>query len=75
MMKRMKICAFCGTEFVPNCGTQRYCCEECAAKAKQQRKVRQRDFLMDATPLMDIQSAEYLSFSKAALMMFAPICV
>ena len=69
MMKRMKICAFCGAEFVPNCGTQRYCCEECAAKAKQQRKVRQRDFLRAATPLMDIQSAEYLSFSKAALLM------
>ena len=69
MMKRMKKCAFCGTEFVPNCGTQRYCCEECAAKAKQQRKVRQRDFLRAATPLMDIQSAEYLSFSKAALLM------
>lgn len=65
----MKICAFCGAEFVPNCGTQRYCCEGCAAKAKQQRKVRQRDFLRAATPLMDIRSAEYLSFSKAALLM------
>lgn len=65
----MKKCAFCGAEFVPNCGTQRYCCEGCAAKAKQQRKVRQREFLRAAEPLMDIQSAEYLSFSKAALLM------
>lgn len=68
-MKRIKKCAFCGAEFVPNCGTQRYCSEGCAAKAKQQRKVRQRDFLKAATPLMDIRGAEYLSFSKAALLM------
>ena len=69
MMKRIKKCAFCGAEFVPNCGTQRYCCEGCATKAKQQRKVRQRDFLKAAEPLMDIRGAEYLSFSKAALLM------
>lgn len=68
-MKRIKKCAFCGKEFAPNSGSQRYCCEECAEKAKQQKKVRQREFLKAAQPLMDIQGAEYLSFSKAAILM------
>lgn len=68
-MKRTKNCAFCGKEFIRNCGSQRYCCEECAEKAKQQKKARQRDFLKAVQPMMDIQGAEYLSFSKAAIIM------
>ncbi len=68
-MKRTKKCVFCGNEFTPNSGSQRYCCEECAGKAKRQKKARQRDFLKATEPIMDIQGAEYLSFSKAAILM------
>ena len=68
-MKRTKKCAFCGKEFTANSGSQRYCCEECGEKAKRQKKARQRDFLKSTEPIMDIQDAEYLSFSKAAILM------
>lgn len=68
-MKRTKKCAFCGKEFTANSGSQRYCCEICAEKAKRQKKARQRDFLKATEPIMDIQGAEYLSFSKAAILM------
>ena len=68
-MKQTKKCAFCGKEFTARSGSQRYCCEECAEKAKRQKKARQRDFLKATEPMMDIQSAEYLSFSKAAILM------
>lgn len=68
-MKRTKKCAFCGKEFTANSGSQRYCCEICAEKAKRQKNARQRDFLKATEPIMDIQGAEYLSFSKAAILM------
>lgn len=68
-MKRTKKCAFCGKEFTANSGSQRYCCEICAEKAKRQKKARQCDFLKATEPIMDIQGAEYLSFSKAAILM------
>ena len=68
-MKRTKKCAFCGKEFTINSGSQRYCSEECAEKAKRQKKARQLDFLKATEPMMDIQGAEYLSFSKAAILM------
>lgn len=68
-MKRTRKCAFCGKEFTINSGSQRYCCEECAEKAKRKRKARQREFLKAAEPIMDIHNTEYLSFSKAAILM------
>ena len=53
-MRTTKKCAFCGKEFfaseatkverVPRSGMQKYCCEECQAKAKEARKKKQQDF-------------------------------
>ena len=68
-MKRTRKCAFCGKEFTVRSGSQRYCSEECATRAKEQRKKQRNDFLKAAQPVMDIQGAEYLSFVKAAILM------
>lgn len=43
-MRTTKKCAFCGKEFVLRSGMQKYCCEECQAKAKEARKKKQQDF-------------------------------
>jgi excisionase family DNA binding protein len=64
-----KVCAFCGKEFTCNSGSQRYCSEQCAEAAKAQRKKRQQDFLKAVQPVIDIASQEYLTFSKAAILM------
>lgn len=68
-MPKTRKCACCGKVFTTNSGIQKYCSEECAEKAKQQKKARQRVFLKATAPIMDIQGAEYLSFSKAAILM------
>ena len=68
-MRKTRKCAFCGKEFTSNSGSQRYCSEHCAEAAKAQRKKRQQDFLKAVQPVIDIASQEYLSFSKAAILM------
>ena len=78
-MRTTKKCAFCGKEFfaseatkverVPRSGMQKYCCEDCQAKAKAARKKKQRDFMNAVEPVIDIQQQEYLTFAKAALLM------
>ena len=68
-MRKTRKCAFCGKEFTCNSGSQRYCSERCAEAAKAQRKKRQQDFLKAVQPVIDIASQEYLSFSKAAILM------
>ena len=68
-MRKTRKCAFCGKEFTCNSGSQRYCSEHCAEAAKAQRKKRQQDFLKTVQPVIDIASQEYLSFSKAAILM------
>ena len=68
-MRKTKKCAFCGKEFTCNSGSQRYCSEHCAEAAKAQRKKRQQDFLKAVQPVIDIASQEYLTFSKAAILM------
>ena len=68
-MRKTRKCAFCGKEFTCNSGSQRYCSEHCAEAAKVQRKKRQQDFLKAVQPVIDIASQEYLSFSKAAILM------
>ena len=68
-MRKTRKCAFCGKEFTCNSGSQRYCSEQCAEAAKAQRKKRQQDFLKAVQPVIDIASQEYLSFSKAAILM------
>ena len=68
-MRKTRKCAFCGKEFTCNSGSQRYCSEQCAEAAKAQRKKRQQEFLKAVQPVIDIASQEYLSFSKAAILM------
>lgn len=68
-MRKTRKCAFCGKEFTCNSGSQRYCSEHCAEAAKGQRKKRQQDFLKAVQPVIDIASQEYLTFSKAAILM------
>ena len=68
-MRKTRKCAFCGKEFTCNNGSQRYCSEHCAEAAKAQRKKRQQDFLKAVQPVIDIASQEYLTFSKAAILM------
>ena len=68
-MRKTRKCAFCGKEFTCNSGSQRYCSEHCAEAAKAQRKKRQQDFLKAVQPVIDIASQEYLTFSKAAILM------
>ena len=68
-MRKTRKCAFCGKEFICNSGSQRYCSEHCAEAAKTQRKKKQQDFLKAVQPVIDIASQEYLTFSKAAILM------
>ena len=68
-MRKTRKCAFCGKEFTCNSGSQRYCSEHCAEAAKAQRKKRQQDFLKAVQPVIDIASQEYLTFSKAAILL------
>ena len=68
-MRKTRKCAFCGKEFTCNSGSQRFCSEHCAEAAKAQRKKRQQDFLKALQPVIDIASQEYLTFSKAAILM------
>lgn len=68
-MRKTRKCAFCGKEFTCNSGSQRYCSEQCAEAAKAQRKKKQQDFLKAVQPIVDIASQEYLTFSKAAILM------
>jgi len=76
-MRTTKKCAFCGKEFfaseatkverVPRSGMQKYCCEECQAKAKEARKKKQRDFMNAVEPVIDIQQQEYLTTTAASI--------
>ena len=68
MPKTIK-CAYCGKVFTTNSGMQKYCSEECAEQAKETKKKRQRDFLRAIEPVMELQQQEYLTFSKAAILL------
>ena len=48
---------------------QRYCSESCQAEAKRIRKKRQQDLINGIEPIMNLQCQEYLTFSKAAILM------
>ena len=68
-MPKTRKCAYCGKVFTTNSGMQKYCSEECAEKAKESKKKRQRDFLRSVEPVMELQQQEYLTFSKAAILL------
>lgn len=68
-MKVTKKCAFCGRTFTSNSGMQKYCSVSCADEAKKERKKRNDDFLKAAEPVIGLRQQEYLTFSKAAILM------
>ena len=68
-MKAIRKCRFCGKEFVAKNGMQKFCCEECQTMAEKAKKKRQQDFMNAVEPVIDLQCQEYLTFSKAALLM------
>ena len=68
-MKKTRKCAFCGREFTANSGVQKYCSVSCADEAKKERKKRNEDFLKAAEPVIGLRQQEYLTFSKAAILM------
>ena len=68
-MRPTRKCEFCGKTFVPRSGMRKYCSEDCQAEAKRLRKKRQQDLINGIEPIMDLQSQEYLTFSKAAVLM------
>lgn len=68
-MKKTRKCAFCGREFTANSGVQKYCSVSCADEAKRERKKRNEDFLKAAEPVIGLRQQEYLTFSKAAILM------
>ena len=68
-MPKTRKCAYCGKVFTTNNGMQKYCSEECAEQAKETKKKRQRDFLRAVEPAMELQQQEYLTFSKAAILL------
>ena len=68
-MPKTRKCAYCGKVFTTNSGMQKYCSEECAEQAKENKKKRQRDFLRAVEPVSELQQQEYLTFSKAAILL------
>ena len=48
---------------------QKFCCEECQSEAKRLRKKHQQELMRGIEPIADLQSQEYLTFSKAAVLM------
>ena len=68
-MPKTRKCAYCGKVFTTNSGMQKYCSEECAEQAKESRKRKQKDFFRAVEPVMELQQQEYLTFSKAAILL------
>ena len=68
-MPKTRKCAYCGKVFTTNNGMQKYCSKECAEQAKETKKKRQKDFLRAVEPAMELQQQEYLTFSKAAILL------
>ena len=62
-------CAHCGREFSPQSGSQKYCCEQCADTAKQNKKKQKREMFKAIEPMAMVQCQEYLTFANAAILM------
>ena len=68
-MKKTRRCACCGREFTAYSGVQKYCSVGCADVAKKEKKKRHEDFLRAAEPVVGLRQQEYLTFSRAAILM------
>ena len=68
-MKKTIRCACCGREFTAYSGVQKYCSVGCADEAQKEKKKRHEDFLRAAEPVVGLRQQEYLTFSRAAILM------
>ncbi len=68
-MKVTKKCEQCGKEFTTTSAAKKYCCARCSADAKAARVRKQQDFYRAVEPIVDMKQQEYLTFSKAAVLM------
>ena len=68
-MMNTRICAHCGKEFAPQSGSQKYCSEQCADTAKQNKKKQKREMFKAVEPMAIVQCQEYLTFANAAILM------
>lgn len=68
-MKATRKCSFCGKSFVTRSGMQRYCSEACQAEARRAKMTQKNNLFKAVRPIMEIQHQEYLTFSKAAILM------
>lgn len=62
-------CACCGKTFVARSGSQKYCSVVCADEAKRQQKKRRKELMDGIEPIAELGRQEYLTFSKAAVLM------
>ena len=68
-MRKTKKCLHCGKEFSTQSAVKKYCCVECADVAKQEQKKRRERLLRDMEPMAELAVQDYLTFSKAAVLM------
>lgn len=68
-MRRTRKCLYCGKEFSTQSAVKKYCCVECADAAKQEQKKRRERLLRDMEPMAELAGQDYLTFSKAAVLM------
>ncbi len=68
-MKVTRKCEQCGKEFTTTSAAKKYCCARCAADAKAARVKKLQDFYRAVEPIVDMKQQEYLTFSKAAVLM------
>ena len=68
-MKTTRKCNFCGKSFVTRSGVQKYCSEACQAEAKRARTEQKNNLFKAVRHLIERQHQEYLTFSKAAVLM------
>jgi excisionase family DNA binding protein len=68
-MNVTKKCLCCGKSFTAHSGMQKYCSVDCVTEAKRVRVKQKNDLFKVVQPMMEIQSQEYLTFSKAAVLM------
>ncbi len=68
-MKITRKCAYCGKEFTTTNGTKKYCSYSCLMEANKKKKKKEYNFLNSVEAISEISHQEYLTFSKAAILM------
>lgn len=71
--KKKKTCSFCGIEFLPNSGSQRYCSVKCSRKAFYKRLHTSRFEKREPKPCI-ICGSEFMPKSKNHMLCGKPKC-